>query len=204
MTANKKKLSRGLVIIYVVVLLLLFTGLVALLSVINEKQYTMSVTYADGSAFCKSNSVYFSPGQEAIFAVEYFAKNGDPIKEDFSVKIVPANVDDAEVTYRLGESIKTLSFSEIENFNAYFSLEKNEHGFSIVAPEGFSVENAIKCSNPEKVVTLLSEVNLSALHFKAVITSFDGKNVAEIYFDQFFGVESVVTDSKLNFGGMQS
>lgn len=201
MTAKIKKPSIVAVIIYVVVLSLLVVGLFAVLNLINQRQYSMNVNCSEGIVF-SDNSVYLLPGHKTVFTVEYFDGNENPVKEDFSVEIVPANSIDVEVSYKIGESIKTFSFSDIENFNSYFSLEKNDNGFSIIAPEDFSVENAIKFSHPEKTVTILSEVNLSVQHFKVVVTSFDGEKVEEIYFDKYFAVEGVQTDSQIEFGGM--
>jgi hypothetical protein len=204
MIANKKKPSKMAVIIYVVVLMLLLGGLVAIVSIFNAKQYSLNVSYLDGEAFSNNNCVYLKEGQEASFKVEYSDNDGEPMNEDFTVKIVPANANDAEVTYKLGENIKNYYFSEIDNFNSYFSLKKSENGFSIVAPKDFSVENAIKNANPEKEANITSEVNLTAIHFKVEIVSFDGEKKAEVFFDKYFNVEDIETVPDVKFGGIRS
>lgn len=202
MTVNKKKPSKGLVIVYAVVLLLLIAGLVALLAFVNVDEYTLNVRYIDGNAFCKDDTVYFSPGQEARFAVEYFDKNGEPIDEEFSVKIVPVKSEEAEIMYKVGNSISTSFFTDLGDLSSYFTLTKTEDGFSIIAPEDFSVENAIKHCHPVEAITFLNDVDPSALHFRAVIASFDGNQVIEIYFDRLFSVEIIEAVPKVVFGGV--
>lgn len=184
----------GKIIVYVVLVLVLITGIgliVKFTDGLSGEFKTFYITIDEKDIMGNEKDYVFEYGSPLKVDVHYTFEKVTNAKKDYSVKVIPNKVEGEDFDFMLnGEAY---SFQMEEDLTAGFVIDKQADHFTITPKEG--LEGILKGVYPDAEI-VVDETKSYDNMFTLVVTSYNGEASVSINFMLSSGVYEITFDKE--------